>query len=309
MKVKKILPLIGIGIFLYILFRLDFRRILSELKNIRIEFLIVALIFLSLSVLSQTFKWFIIARTQKIKVRFPEALKANLIGEFYGFITPSKVGSLTRMAYIKKCEGYNHGKGASNYVLEKILDVCSLIFLAVIFSFVFQKVLPQTFVYYSVVLFFILFSLLIFFRDKERTKKIFRGIYHKFIPKKIKQKVKNGFNSFYEDMPQKRFFLIFFIINLINWIILYLFSFFIGLSLSINVPFFYFLAILPIATLVGLIPITISGLGTREATLISLFGLFGISATKVFSMSILSLIGGTIPAIIGIFLIFRSRSK
>ena len=85
-------------------------------------------------------------------------------------------------------------------------------------------------------------------------------------------------------------------------------TYFVGLSLGIDLPFIFYLAILPIGTLITLIPISINGLGTREATLISLFALFGIESAKVFSMSIVSLIiAGIIPAIIGIFLIFKKR--
>jgi uncharacterized protein (TIRG00374 family) len=82
----------------------------------------------------------------------------------------------------------------------------------------------------------------------------------------------------------------------------------VGLSLGINVPFIYYLSIFPLATLVSLIPISVAGLGTREATLISLFGLFGIAATKVFSMSLITFfIAGIIPAIIGVSYAFIKK--
>jgi len=88
----------------------------------------------------------------------------------------------------------------------------------------------------------------------------------------------------------------------------YVVSFFIGKALGINLSFVYFLTILPKGTLVSLIPITINGLGTREATLIGLFALFGISAEKVFSLSMLSIVLSSIfPAIIAIFLIFKKK--
>jgi len=146
--------------------------------------------------------------------------------------------------------------------------------------------------------------------DKKRSKFLLRIFYKKLIPKKIKERIKKGFHSFYEDMPKKRYFILFFLLNLINWIISYTVVFFIGLSLGIDISFFYFLAILPIGTFVSLIPITINGLGTREAMLITLFSLFNINATKVFSMSILSLFfAGVIPAIIAIFLIFKEKDN
>ena len=98
--------------------------------------------------------------------------------------------------------------------------------------------------------------------------------------------------------------------SMINWVVLYLSIYFIGLSLGINISFLIFLAVMPIATLVGYIPITISGLGTREAVLIGLMGLFAVESTKVLSMSLLNIfIGGIIPSIIAIFLIIKIGNK
>src|SRR3989344_4917472 len=105
-------------------------------------------------------------------------------------------------------------------------------------------------------------------------------------------------------MPEKKYFILFFIFNILNWIILYSISFLIALSIGIKVSFIYFFLFMPIATFVGQMPITISGLGTREAVLISLFGLLGIEATKIFSMSLINIvINGIFPALIGIILI------
>ena len=65
---------------------------------------------------------------------------------------------------------------------------------------------------------------------------------------------------------------------------------------------------MPIATLVGQIPITVSGLGTREAVMISLFGLLGIEAAKIFSVSLIGImINGILPASIGILLMLRDK--
>ena len=232
-----------------------------------------------------------------------------MIGNFYGFITPSRVGNASRIAYLKGFEGYHMGKGASNYILDKVFDLGSVFLLAIIFSFAFKDFLSRNLMYYSTGFLLILLLFLIIFRDKERTKKILRNFYKKLIPEKIKKKVKGSFDSFYDGMPKKRYFILFFILNILNWIVLYTMTFFVGMAIGINVHFFYFLAILPISTLVGQIPITVSGLGTREATLISLFGLLGIEATKVFSMALISLLGGVLSAIVGSFFILRSRKN
>jgi len=310
MKIKKFLPFIGIAIFVYLLIKLDVSKVFIDLKNARIDFLIIALFFVIANILTETLKWFIIARYQKIDVPFLEAIKINLIGSFYGFVTPSKVGSVMRSEYLKKYTNNKLGKGISNFVLDKTLDLCSIFILVAVFSFIFKEIFSVSIFYYSIILLIILSLGFFIFIKKERSKKILRIIYKKLIPERLKEKARHGFNSFYEDMPKKRYFSLFFLVNIINWIVSYSILFFVGRAIGIEVSFFYFLAILPIATLIAQIPITVSGLGIREITLIGLFGLFGIEAAIVFSMSIIGLfIGGIIPALIGFIFSLTNKKK
>jgi|SRR3989344_1108956 len=310
MKIKKYLPIIGIAIFLYILLKLNISDVLKEISNANINFLLIAIFFVFISFIIQTLKWFAIAKVQMINIPFIEAFKIDLISNFYGFITPSRIGGVIRAEYLRKYNNNNLGKGVSNFVLDKVLDLCSLIFITIIFSFIFKGLISTSYIYYALLILILLVVSLVIFRGKERSRLLLRVFYKKLLPEKMKKKAKRNFYSFYKDMPKKRYFILFFLLNLLNWIVLYISTFFVGLSIGINIPLFYFLAILPIATFVGQIPITISGLGTREATLISLFSLFSVSATKVFSMSLINLfISGIIPGIIGSFLILKHKQN
>lgn len=304
---KKYLPIVGIVLFTYILFKINVINVIQEFKHVNIYFLSIAIFIVFVLMVSETLKWFVIAFFQNIKIPFKEAFKINIISNFYGFVTPSKLGSVVRAEYLKKYTDNKIGKGLFNFVIDKILDLSAIIFIALLFSFKFRNKLDLPISFF--VTLFLLFILgILFFIKKERSKFILRTFYRKFIPKKLQKKAKITFDSFYENVPKKRYFVLFFLLNLSNWYINYSLAYFVGLSLGIELGFVFYLAILPIGTLVTLIPISINGLGTREITLISLFALFGIEAAKVFSMSIISLlITGVIPAIIGIFLIFRKR--
>ncbi|HJO14827.1 MAG TPA: lysylphosphatidylglycerol synthase transmembrane domain-containing protein [Candidatus Pacearchaeota archaeon] len=299
MKLKKYLPIFGILLFIYILVKIDLQAVLSEIQNTNIYFLLIAVFLVFIMMLSETIKWFTIARFQNIKIPFSEAFKINMIDNYYGFITPSKVGSVIRAEYLRKYTEGHFGKGLFNFIIDKVMDLSAIIFIAIIFSYNFKDKLDLPIGFFTALFLFFVFGTL-FFLKKERSEVILRIIYRKLVPNRFRDQAKSSFESFYDHVPKKRYFILFFLLNLFNWIINYTLAYSVGLSLGINLPFIYYLSIFPLATLVSLIPISVAGLGTREATLISLFGLFGIAATKVFSMSIISLlIAGIIPAIIG----------
>ncbi len=120
-SIKKILPVIGIGLFIYLLIKLDITKIFNEIANINWFYIFISLIFVFVFFITQTVKWFVLARKQKIKIPFKEAFKVNLISSFYGFVTPAKIGSIIRIDYLKKYGG-NTGKGINNFILDKIFD-------------------------------------------------------------------------------------------------------------------------------------------------------------------------------------------
>jgi len=311
-KIRKYLPILGVGLFIYLLIKLDITKIFQEIKNLNFSYLFIVVILLGIFFITQTLKWFMLAREQKINIPFKDAFKINIISDFYGFVTPSKIGSIMRVDYLKKYKA-DTGKGLSNFVIDKILDLSSLFVLTIGFSFIFYREIIFSIVspiyQFIIIAFFLLMILLcLLFYKKEISKPIAKTIYRLFIPKRLKEKSKILFNSFYEDMPPLLFLGFVFIINLINWIVNYVMIYFIGLSLGINIGFIPYLIILPISTLVAQIPITINGLGTREITMINLFGLFGVDKVKVFSMSIMGIIiSSIIPAIIAIIFICQKE--
>jgi hypothetical protein len=311
-KIKKLLPFIGIALFVYLLIKLDINEIFKQFLGASKIYLIIALIFSLFYLFFQTLKWHVLAKKQKIPILFRESFKIDLISNFYGLVTPGKLGAVIRAEYLKKYSSI--GKGLSNFVVDKILDLISLFFLVLLFGFFVLKeklewVTGLTLIY-SILVFLLFVVTFLFFYNKEKSRSLLKIVYKKLIPQKMKEKARGTFNSFYEDLPKKGSLLGIFILNLITWIMCYTVVYFVALSLGINIKFIYFIGIYPIATIIAQIPITISGLGTREVTLIALFGLFGIEAVKVFSMSITALfIMAIFPALIAIPLILRGERK
>lgn len=305
---KNLLPIIGITLFIYFIFRLDLKNIINEIVKTDKFFIFLAFIFLFIMMFVQTYKWYFIARIQKINIPFRKAFEINIIGNFYGFVTPSKAGGIVRAEYLREfTENKNIGKGLFNFTIDKIFDLLSIIFLAILFSFVFKDKLNIHVAFFvTLFLMFLLATLILI--NKNRSKFFLSFFYRKLLSNRLKDKAKLTFDTFYEDVPKKRYLALFFILSVISWSLIYVIFYFIGLSLGIKLPFIHYLAILPMGTLIAMLPISISGLGTRELTLISLFGLFNVEATKVFSMSLIDIfIVGIFPSIIGIFLVIRRK--
>jgi uncharacterized membrane protein YbhN (UPF0104 family) len=134
------------------------------------------------------------------------------------------------------------------------------------------------------------FALLgVYFTKKKRGEKFFRIIINYLIPKKIKPHFNAFVDTFYIDFPRFKTMIIPYVLGIITWIIVFSQEYMILLGLSLQIPYFAFLVLFPIANTAGFIPITFAGLGTREFTAIFIFTtLFPVAGEQIL---VLSLVG------------------
>jgi uncharacterized membrane protein YbhN (UPF0104 family) len=91
--------------------------------------------------------------------------------------------------------------------------------------------------------------------------------------------------------------------TLVCWTLIFALAIYIARILSLPVRPGYIMLIMPVVTLVELIPFSIAGLGTREATVIYFFSVVGAGAAEAVGFSIVYVLIGTyLTALVGFFL-------
>lgn len=304
-KIKKLLPLIGIAIFCYLLLKVGIMNIVDSLKGIKISYVLIAVIFVPLLVMMQALKWYVIIKKQKIKMTYAEAIRIQFISLFYGFVTPARLGTLIKVAYLQK-KTKNFGKSTSSVVIERVFDLIVVLILAAFGSLILIRTITKEMFFNTAIWMFGLLLLVVlgflFLISKNTGRKTFKFLYERLLPSNFKKKTRKDFNGFYNSMPKKRFLVWPFLLTIATWFVIYTPNFLIAKSLGVNIGYLTFIFLVSIATMIAQLPITISGLGVREAALVTMFGLFGIPAPKVMSFAILSsLIIIVSPSLIGFF--------
>ncbi|HHH77754.1 MAG: hypothetical protein DRN33_04645 [Thermoplasmata archaeon] len=309
-RFKVLLPLIGIAIFVYIVSGIGADNIIDALGRINPLILLLSLSIFIPRITISTYRWKMIAHMQGIDVDLPTLIKLNLIGLFYGTVTPLWLGDWIRIPYLREESNAPFGKCTSNIFIDQIMEFSSLFILAIAGSILlFGRFHSLFFILFS---FFAVFvSVAIFLKDKRRGKKLFNVLYKIVVPKKFRPFMEDELNVFYDDMPPLKSLFVPLLIGISAYLLYFTQIYLIALSFSIDIPFTTFILVYPVASLIGLIPITISGFGTREAALIRIFSIYGVpdSITVAISLSgyIITMI---IPAVIGgIFSIARVRSE
>jgi hypothetical protein len=260
-------------------------------------------------------KWKCILKSLSIKISVWESFKIIIISYFIGSLTPGRVGDFSRALYLKKEGDSNLIKGFSSTLIDRIFDIGFLIilsFFSIIFLINFYSFSYSSMITIIIVAIAFAFGLLLLLK-KTIIRKLLRPFFYMLIPEKFQSKLRNAFDDFYSSIlifiKNKRavFSLSFF--TILTWLFGFLSMYFGAMALNIPVTYFHMILILPFTTLVEALPISFSGVGTRDAVLILMFTLLGISSSLAVSFSIMILILNYIMNLFGVLFWIKNPFK
>jgi uncharacterized protein (TIRG00374 family) len=244
-------------------------------------------------------QWQYLLRKQQIHARFTYTLKNIFIGYFYGFVTPGGFGGYLRALYLKYETNEPLPKCLGNIMIFNTIDFITLLVLGAIGALVLSSVYPLLFYIIFGVLLLVIF-LLFFFLRKDRSYTTFIKIAESRAFNLIKNRMDDPLESFYENLPKFRDLTIPFALSIIGWIVQFIEFFLIALLFNISIPVIQLILIIAVANVIGVIPLSVYGLGTRDATLISLLSIYNIAPERIISLSLFwYIIIWLLPSIIG----------
>lgn len=199
-----------------------------------------------------------------------------------------------RIPYLKEKTGQPYGKLFVNTFIEILLRGFTIYLMIVIGAIlVLSKYAYNPYISiirYLVVIWFIVFALVVlYFIKKERGEKIFFRLIKYLVPKNFKENLKRFVSTFYTDFPRLRVLILPIILSTIVWIIIFTQEYLIVLALGVDIEYFVFLLIYPIANVAGFIPVTLAGIGIREAVAIFIFPLVysDVTGLQIFAIAII----------------------
>ena len=303
--------IIGIILFLYILFRIDLQEVFLTLKNINLFYFFLAIALLPISHILAILKWRMLINSQGLKIPFRPLTEIFFKGFFWGIITPGKLGELWKTKYLSDIIGISGGRSFYTVLMARLIDliiITTVSVVGIINLFLFNRIKIG---WPIIVLLLILNIFIVYFLiKKENTKKIVNFLLKFCISFSLKKKTDSFLDEFFRGLKQLNFVLF---VKLLSYGFFYYLTsvltyYILALSLGISITFFHLFLIIALAWLVLLVPITILGLGTREAGYIFFFAIFNISASVAVAFSSLVLLTGIISSIPGAILFFKNKS-
>lgn len=297
----RIVPIIGIILFGYIIYNIGIEKILFSFTKIYWYYYAIALLIFLPKLALSTIKWKYICDKQKIVIKKLQLLQLFLIGLFFGSVTPGGIGLHIRIYYLKQQSKASFEKCLTNSFIDGTLTILSGVFLATLGTILlfskFSSFLP------IILIFFIIYlAVFLFFMEKRRGSGFFNFIIRPLIPKKYQTNIDNYLDLMYEDLPRLRDTIIPFLFDITIWIISATQVYILALSFNIPVSYGEFILISIISVVVvSIIPISIGGLGVREGLFVVMLGAYGVAYEVAFVLSLAGfIVTALIPGLIGL---------
>jgi hypothetical protein len=221
-------------------------------------------------------------------------------GLYLGILTPGRMGEIAKALYLKK-DGYSMGKSLVSAVLDRLTDftflLAFLLFGSLFFLTLFQK---QVLIFVlGIIIAIILFVVSL---KIGLAKWFLNKIFQIFIPLKYQKSWKINFQDFINDLKiyKLKHYVVIFLITIFSWAFYYLQMYLLARGVGLNIPFLYLAISVTVAGFITLIPVSISGIGTRDAALIILFSPFLIAKEQIIAYSTLILLMVAWGALIGL---------
>lgn len=295
-----ILKFIGISLFIFIIYTVNLERIINVLKNANILLFLLG-IFISLpSQYVKAVRWNLFMRKLNINYSFFSSFYIYQIGVFYSILMPGRVGDFLRINHLKS-DGHNITDSFFSIFLDKLFDLCFLISFGYLGLFLFFKLFKIHIIIITIILIVTIVFILILYILRKKIELILFKCLSLFLEAETIEKSKKNVKKSLINLKKVDAldYIAATATTILSWLLYFVGSYLLALSLGINLSFVYITLCVAISILITLIPITFSGVGTREATLLMLFSLVNVNKETTIAFSLLLLANLLIMAIIG----------
>ncbi|MFA5089772.1 MAG: lysylphosphatidylglycerol synthase transmembrane domain-containing protein [Candidatus Omnitrophota bacterium] len=312
-RVISVLFRVAISIaLLVLLFRqVDTGSLFSIIRQADKVLLFLAFLVYFASYIMCLLRWDMLLKTIQIKLLFRRVAVSFCGGIFFNLFLPSSIGG----DFVRSVDLASHTKKASQVVATVFLDrlsgyiglvILSLVSLALGWGLVLDK---GILISIGAISFILLVILTVLFNNFAYSR--INRMLSSPAAGRIRELITNLHQEIYYFRQHKSVIISNILLSLLIQIIPPLTFYILALSLGLEISMFYFFIFLPIIGAVTLLPVSIGGLGLREATTVILFSQAGVSKDLSLAMSLLSSFFIAVYAAIGglvyVFGIHRRR--
>ena len=302
---RKWLPrLIGVIIFVVVLATSDLNQVLNTLTRMNLFYLALTPLAFALIMLIKSWRWKLLLSAQGIDFSLGEAFLAYTSSFYVGQLTPGRLGEFVRIFYLLE-RGYSPGTSSVSLILDRLFDLGIVLLLGYLGMFGFLGTFQGSNVVLSGLgLGGLAIGLGLALRQTEVRRAVRRMAARFLIPKRYQATFDTVWNDFAfgvrRIVANKRIVVRILLLTVLSWVVYSVLMYMLAHSVQIDIPLWFVVVCVSVTALVVMIPISIFGVGTRDATLIMVFASQGLGREWAISFSFTFLLVGLAGLLVGL---------
>jgi uncharacterized protein (TIRG00374 family) len=248
---------------------------------------VAAVLLLSIPMITvKAVRWRILLHCYGIELGFRDSVSMYATGIVFSAVTPGRVGDMVKILMLIK-RGCSAGKAIACNILDRLFDVTLIVITGYAGMWYFSGQFGAHLHVVNIVIVVVVGLLVVFVLKRHLIKKM--AI--KLVPAQYQPAAKESWNEivggFWRN-PVGRL-LSLGLWTVLFWCVWFCAMYLCAMALGLDVSFTYMGACAVIAMLFSLLPITVAGIGTRDAAFILLLGQIGIERQESLALSALIL--------------------
>jgi uncharacterized protein (TIRG00374 family) len=292
----------GIALFAVILSRVDVKEVAAAYRRFNLFYLGYSFVTMALFILIKSIRWKRIVALQGVDVPVSRSFRIYSAGLYLGVITPGRIGDFAKSIYLIN-SGMEPGRAIFSPLADRIFDIVFL----VVFGYISLLLIPGIFhnqmLLSSLLVLVLVVAILAIALRRDLLKRFTKRFAEATVPKRFRVSLNrvvcdalDGFGLLTAAKTAEIALLTVAALSL-----QYLFLIVAARVLGIDVSITVLAAAISAAVFVSLLPVSLLGLGTRDAVLILIFSRVGISRELAIAFSFMFILTYCIIGIFGLF--------
>jgi glycosyltransferase 2 family protein len=311
---KKLISLaqlaVGLGLIAFIVYRMrakgDLSKLVDTLQTAAANwpFLLMAFVAYFICVALCACRWDVLLKAQGVKIRPGRVLVLYFIGQFFNaFLLGATSGDIVKAYYAAKETLHKKTEVVATVFVDRAIGLFSIIALMVVmmivrFHFYMAHRETRMAMLFNTLLLFGAIGVVVAMlrRDLLQRWSVFNRSGQQTRAGEIAQK---AYNAFHSCLGSPAVVVKTVSLSLVNHVGFVVCCYMLGTAVGIRLALWDYLAVIPTIAAFTCIPVTPSGLGTREGATIYLLGIFGVPSSQAFMLSILTYFTLIVWAMVG----------
>lgn len=313
---RKLIRLLGPLLFVLILARIDLERLAEIFSTVRPQLLLGALLLYPGLIMIKAWRWHMLLHQQQINYSPAAAFVAYISSLGAGYLTPGRLGEFVKALYLRQDEAVPFGQALSSVLMDRLFDLYFLLVTACIALIAFSVPRPLSTLALAALLVGSLAPLIVLIPGvTRRLTRLLIRVLPTLGAGRYGEEIRATVDSFRQGMEQllNIRLLLPLVVTVVAYAVFYLQCYLIAVALRLPLSYGYVAFCISIASLLALLPISVSGLGVRDAAFLALLLPLGVTPESAISFSLLILLvfnvfGGALAAITWSFRPLRWKS-